>query len=219
MRVRVKNNRLSLEGSTPSFSALDDLRLAQLAGKYQIGTQKVVKRSVDVSRGGRTVEEERMSYEKKPRAVLGDEIRKYISVTIDIPKEYWTEEQLYAWESNNVEEMKEISEINQIKTEAGILSKLPPFEEGLDNLQTSRLLFEMTESQWEWVSDHYNFKITLEENKEGGVTKKKTYVPRLVVHEWIPENDEDKARLEEMKETKAVKMSKEKHVKKDSGKK
>lgn len=219
MKVRIKNNRLDLEGKTPSLSALDDTRLANLAAKYQIGTQRVITKNVEVTRKGRTLEEKRMTYEKKPRQVLEDEIRRYLTISVNIPKEYWTEAQAYAWESNNVEEMKDISEVNRVKMEAGILHALPPFEEGLDNLATSRLVCDLTEEQWQWVSDYYNFKLDVEKDEEGRVTRKRNYVARLAVHEWIPETDEDIERLEDMKETKATKMSKEKYVKKDTSKK
>lgn len=214
MKVLIKNNRLALEASVKKLSDLDDMKLAQLAARYQIGSQRVVKKPVEVLRKGRVLEEERLTYEKKPRAILENEIRKYLSITVDVPKEYWTDDQAYFWQSNSIEEKDDINEINRLKEEMGILAELPPFEEGKDNLSTSRLLCELTESQWNWVSEHTNFKMEYEKDDETKITNaKRTHVHKLMVHEWVPENDEDVEKLKDMAETAAVKLSKKKYVK------
>jgi hypothetical protein len=214
MKVLVKNNRLALEASVKRLSDLDDAKLAQLAARYQIGSQRAVKKPVEVVRKGRVLEEERLSYERKPRAILENELRKYLSITIDIPKEHWTDDQSYFWQSNNVEEKDDINEINRLKEEMGILAELPPFEEGKDNLSTSRLLCELTEPQWEWVSEHNNFKMEYEKDEETKTrTAKRVHVHKLMVHEWVPEDDSDVERLKGMADTVAVKLSKGKYVK------
>jgi len=220
MKVIIKNARLTEENRVLSLGKLDDAALNKLAAKYQIGTQRVAKRMTDVTKRGRVEEEERMVYEKKPRAILEEEIRRHLTITVDIPKEYWTTEQAFSWESNGVQDMNDINDINRVKRAAGILTDLPPFEEGLDNFNTSKLLCELTEEQWDYISDYYNFKIELVVDKETKQkSQKRIYVARLVVHEWVPENDEDVERLSKMTDTQAVKLSKEKYVKKDTTKK
>jgi hypothetical protein len=219
MKVIIKNNRLALEHKADSFADLSDSELEKVARQYQIGTQRVLKKPVEVTRKGRVVQEERLTYEKKPRAVLEDEIKRYISITVDIPKELWTEKQSYIWESNNVSEMNDVNDANRYKEEAGILKVLPPFEDNGDSFGTMKMLHELTESQWEWVKNYYNYNIELKKDEETGVkTKERVYVHRLMVHEWVPENDKDVERLKDMKETAAVKLSKEKHLGKEKKK-
>jgi hypothetical protein len=223
MKVIIKNNRLQLENQMTNqminLGSLAEADLAKIAAKYQIGTQRVARRSMDVTKHGKVEEEERLVYEKKPRIVLEDEIRSHLMITIDIPREYWTQEQAFAWESNNVQDMNDINDINRIKRGSGILTELPPFEDGLDNFNTSKLLCELTEEQWQFISDYYNFVINLEKDEvTGQKTQKRTYIHRLLVHEWVPENDQDIERLKDMKDTASVKLSKEKYVKKDKAK-
>lgn len=214
MKVLIKNNRLALEASVKKLSDLDDTKLAQLAARYQIGSQRVVKKSVEVTRKGKVVEEERLTYEKKPRSILENEIRRYLSITIDVPKEYWTDDQAYFWQSNSIEEKDDINEINRLKEEMGILAELPPFEEGKDNLSTSRMLCELTEPQWNWISEYYNFRMEYEKDEETKIMSgKRVYIHKLMVHEWVPENDGDVEKLKGMAETAAVKLSKKKYVK------
>jgi hypothetical protein len=219
MKVIIKNNRLQLENQVTSLGSIPEADLAKIAAKYQIGTQRVARRSMDVTRKGKVEEEERLVYEKKPRTILEEEIRRHLTMTIDIPKEYWTPDQAFAWESDNVQDMNDINDINRVKRASGILTDLPPFEDGLDSFNTTKLLCELTEEQWQFISDYYNFRIEIEKDEDSGMkSQKRLFIQRLMVHEWVPENDEDVERLKEMKETKAVKLSKEKHAPKDKDK-
>lgn len=220
MKVVVKNNRLSLEARADSLSKVSDARLKELARKWQIGLQVLQKTTVQRNKDGKVYEEEQLIYQNKPRVGLEDEIRKALTITLDIPKEFWTEAQQYAWSSTGAEDIKEVGEEAKIKQEAGILTVLKPFEEGLDNFATSKLLCELTEEQWEYFKSVYNFhdKETDERDETGRVVRERVYPQRLAVHEYVPESDEDIEKLKTMKPTKAVTESLKKHDKSTSKK-
>lgn len=215
MKVLVKNNRLALEGHADNLAELSEARLKELARKWQIGLQTLQKSTVQKNKDGKIVEEENFLYENKSRVALEEEIRKELTITLDIPKGYWTEAQQYAWVSANAEELKDISEERKVKEDAGIYTELKPFETGLDSFKTTKLLAELTEEQWDFFRGVYNFhdKETGERDETGRVIRKRVFPQRLAVHEYIPENDEDIQKLKEKRETKPVIESLKKHDK------
>jgi hypothetical protein len=186
-----------------------------VARRHQIGSQAMVKTTIPRMKDGRPYEEEAMVYQTKPRKVLEEELKKALTITIDVPKDYWTEAQQYAWDSNNLSEAKEISEERRVKMDAGILTELKPFEEGLDEVSSARLLCELTEQQWEFFKAQWNYYLKdIEGMKDETGRQKRKVVPRLLlkVHEYIPESDEDIKKLEEKESNKgfteeAVKFS------------
>ncbi len=215
MRVLVKNNRLDLEQRCDSLSSMDEKRLEKIAASYGIGATHFLLKPVEVH-GDKSMEmQDRKVYEKKPRKILEDEIRKRLTVTLDIPKRLWDEEQTFKWESNNVEKMKDITEINRVKYDAGILHELPPFEKGKDEFQTLKMLVELSPEQFQYFQERMNFKENIvvdPETKEK--TKKRTRVLRIIAHEWIPESDEDMESLRRKRGTsKAIDESLKKHDK------
>lgn len=227
MKVVVKNNRLALESRLDSLSDASDIKLKELARKFQIGLQSLSKTLVERNKDGRMVEEESFLYQNKPRAVLEDEIRKALKISLTTPKDYWTEAQKHAWVNNNIEEIQDASEERRMKEEAGIFKELKPFEKGLDDFATARLLHELTEEQWEYFKGVHNFydKETGEKDDTGRVIRKRLYIHRLMPHEYIPENDEDLQRLRDMAKgtgpkdnTEAVRRSLEKYDKTNKSK-
>jgi hypothetical protein len=215
MLYAVKNNRLALEGRVDNLSKADEATLHKLAKKWQIGTQVMVKTTVQRQKDGRVIEQENMVYQNKPRVGLEEDIRRRLIITLDIPKELWTEKQAYAWSSNNLDDVKDVSAEKPVKVEAGILTDLKPFEEGLDQFNTSKLLATLTAEQWDFFKGIYNFhdKETAERDEGGRIIRERVFPQRLKVHEYIPENDEDIKTIEAMANSEAKKRSLEKYGK------
>lgn len=206
MKIRVKNNRLALECKVKNLEKATIPTLQKIARKYQLGIDMIEKKEQRVIKRGEEEMEEKLTYLRKPKSVLINDIRRYLTITLDIPKEYWTDEQRDFFVSNKIEDLDDARMAVDLKKEAGILYELPPFEDGVSDIQTLRLLAELTEEQWEYMKDRYNYKIEIVKDPETDLkTKKKHYRHMLMVHEWIPENKEDEERVEEMKPKKAIK--------------
>ncbi len=187
MQIIIKNNRLGLEGVT-KLQDVADTTLKQLAEKYYIGDKVGIER--DVIENGKSIK--RLVFEPKPRKVLEAEVKRVLSITIDLPRDLWNEEQTFTWESEGVENLKDITEINIIKERMGILYDLPPYEERLDKFSESKVLFSVTLPQYEYLNNFYNYTYAYNKDKDTGAEKaSKSRQGFIVPHEWIPENDDD----------------------------
>ena len=212
MKVRIKNNRLGLENRVPNLDDVSESKLREIASKYQIGHQRFVTRDVEVMSRGRIITKEQQVVEPKTADTIRDEIRRELTITFYIPREYWTPEQEQAFNMADLINEKDINREQQVKQEAGIMVKLPPYEGTKDKVKEARFLTEITESQWEYLKKYYNTKYTRVKDDEGKtVGRKETYVHRLQAVEYIPENEEEKARIEEEQE--AGKITKKKDAK------
>lgn len=211
MKVRIKNNRLVLEGKVQNLNDASYERLKEIAAKYQIGSQRFTFREVEVINKGRSVMRTEEVVEPKTHSQLADEIRKKLTVGIIIPREYWTEEQREAFNSNDLLNEKDISREIAVKKAAGIQIDLVPFEEVKDTIKKASMLAEVTESQWDFLKKEFNKTIKRIKDEDGRlIGKKENYRHILMVEEYVPENDEDVKRLEEEEKKKEAKSGKSK---------
>ena len=211
MKVRVKNNRLALEGHLKNLEEASDEELRKVAAKYQIGWQTFVEKEVPVQSRGITKMRTEQVVQPKSRKQLEDEIRKRLTVTLYVPKEYWTEEQEEAFTSNDLMNEKDINREREVKKAANIMQVIPPYEDVGDKITEAKMLGELTEDQWEYFKDQFNYKIKRVKDDEGKVVdKKKNYVHRLMAVEYIPENEKDQERLDKENEKEEEKKSKSK---------
>lgn len=203
MKVLVANFRLALECQVKNLSEIPESKLRDVAAKYQIGWGRFVEKQVPVmSRGVMKMQTERIM-EPKPRKVLEDEIRKRLTISLIVPKEYWTPEQEDAFMSNGLIDEKDINKEKAVKLEAKIDQDIPPYEQTKDKFAQMKMLAELTEMQWDYFREYYNTKIELKKDEDGRIIgREKRYVHRLRVEEYIPENEEDEVRLKEMNEKK-----------------
>lgn len=198
MKVRIKNNRLALENHVPNLDDVSDEKLREIASKYQIGHQRFVTKEVEVMSRGRVIMKQQQTVQPKTREEIADEIRRRLTITLYVPREYWTPEQESAFNMADLINEKDIIREEQVKKQAGIMIELPPYEETKDKIREARYLAEITESQWEYFKKYYNIKINRIKNEEGRtIGRKETYVHRLMAVEYIPETDEEKEKLEE----------------------
>lgn len=198
MRVRVRNNRLALEVKVENLSEISEQKLREVAAKYQIGWGRFVEKDVPImSRGVTRLQRERVM-EPKPRKVLEDEIRKYLSITLVTPKEYWTKDQEEAFTSNDLINEKDVNREISIKRDAKIEQVLPPFENTKDKYAEIKLIGDLTGDQWEYFKEYYNTVIDLKKDADGRIIgRDKKYVHRLIAHEYIPETEEEKELVNE----------------------
>lgn len=196
MKVKVKNNRLILECKVDNLSTIPETKLRDIAAKYQIGWGRFVEKEFPVMvRGVAKTQKERVM-EPKPRRMLEDEIRKYLSINLIIPKEYWTQEQEDAFMSNNLAEEKDITRENAIKEQAGISQTLPPYEKTTDKFAENKMFGILTEGQWEYFKTYYNSKVEFKKDEDGRIIGRETkYVHRLIADEMIPETQEEEESL------------------------
>lgn len=212
MKVRIRNNRLALEGHVTSLAEASDAKLREIAAKYQIGASRTVPKEVTMVSHGKTIVRTEQMVEAKPRKQLEDEIRRTLTITLYVPKEYWTPEQSDAFISNNLLDEKDIIREQEVKKDSKIMQVLMPYEEGVDELTKAKMLGELTEGQWEYFKDVFNKKYTRVKDEDGKtIGKKESYVHRLVVDEFIPENEDERESLkaEAAKKEKVSKTKKE----------
>lgn len=209
MKVRIKNNRLALEGKVQSLDDISFDRLKEIAAKYQIGSQRFTFKEVEVVSRGRSIFRNEEIVEPKTHKQIADEIRRRLTVSIIIPREYWTEEQRDAFSNNDLLNEKDINREVAVKKAAGIQIDLPPYEEVKDSIARASMLADVTEGQWEFLKKEFNKVVKRLEDEHGRlIGRKENYRHILMVDEYIPENDEDKARLEEEEKKKEAKSGK-----------
>jgi hypothetical protein len=198
MKVRIRNNRLALEGHCTNLDEATEDKVKEIAAKYQIAWDKRVPEEMPVISKGRTIMRTIERVVPKSKKQMIDEIKKILTITMFIPREYWTPEQEEAFNSNDLINEKDIVRENEVKDRYGIRIVLSPFEETSDTLRRARMVADVTEMQWEYIKELFNYKYERIKDEEGRlIGKKKNYVHRIVVDEMIPESDDDKVRLEE----------------------
>lgn len=198
MKVRIKNNLLALECHITNLEEAPDDLLRKATAKFQIGWQKFTTKEVEVINRGRSVMKTQETLEPKPRKQILDELRKRLTITFYIPREYWTPEQEEAFSSNDLLNEKDLKREEEIKKAAGIMVVLPPYEETKDPLKRATMFADVTEAQWEYLKGIFNKKYKRIKDEEGRtIQKKESYVHRLVAEEYIPENEEEEKILKE----------------------
>lgn len=211
MKVRIKNNRLFLEARVQNLDDISEDKLREVASKYQIGHQRFVTKEVEVMSRGRIIMKEQQTVQPKTRQEIADEIRRALTITLYVPREYWTPEQESAFNMADLMNEKNIQIEEQVKKNAGIMIELPPFEETKDKVKEARLMAEITEPQWEYFKKYYNTKFLRVKDNEGRtIGRKESYVHRLVAVDYIPENEEEEQRLKEKEEKKTSTKKEEK---------
>lgn len=189
MNYLIKNNRLTLEN--PGIVALSEVpqkKLTQMAKKYQIGmTVRVVDR-VPTMRKGREVMKRVTVNKPRGRKGIEDEIRQRLAVTLEIPSEFWTKDQREFMSMNNVLDIKDVAEEEKLKKQVGIRISLPPYEKTKDRRKEAEMLFEVTDSAWNFLKDSFNFTLKEVKDENGKIfSHKKVKRPLLVIAEELPE--------------------------------
>lgn len=217
MIYRVKNHRLFLENQSifskakvKNLASISDSDLRALAKKYQIDTSRIsrieVENSVGPSESKRLEITEKVVISSKDRKSLENDIRKYLTITVFFPKEFWTNEQREIFVSRETEKNKDYREVNDVYREMGVLYEVPPFEETKDIRAEAMMLLDLDEEKWKWLQDQYNFQIEIvkdDENKT--VDQKRRYIHRFMVVDKIAETEEEAAQLEEESNKKSKK--------------
>ncbi len=203
MKIRIKNNRLFLECQVKNLNDIPEQKLREVAAKYQIGWSKLSPVDIATNMDGTARISREQIVAAKPRKMLEDEIRKYLSISLIVPKEYWTEEQQNAFMTNSLSEEKDIQREVEIKKSVKIQQDLPPYEETKDKYKEVMMFAELNETQWDYFKQYYNSKINLKKDEEGRtIGKEIKNVNRLMVEEYLPENDEDEERVKTMEAAK-----------------
>lgn len=217
MIYRVKNHRLFLENQSifskakvKNLSSISDSDLRALAKKYQIDTSRIsrieVENSVGPSESKRLEITEKVVISSKDRKSLENDIRKYLTITVFFPKEFWTNEQRDIFVSRETEKNKDYREVNDVYREMGVLYEVPPFEETKDIRAEAMMLLDLDEEKWKWLQDQYNFQIEIVKDAENKtVDQKRRYIHRFMVVDKIAETEEEAAQLEEESSKKSKK--------------
>jgi len=172
-----------------------------LAKKYQIDTSRISKIEVESKVGPvgsqRLEISDRVVIAPKDRRSLENDIRKYLTITVFFPKEFWTPEQRDIFVARETEKNKDYREVNDVYREMGVLFEIPPFEETKDIRAEALMLLELDEEKWKWLQDQFNFEIKIVKNEtDRTVDQKKSYVHRFMVVDRIPETEDDEAALQ-----------------------
>lgn len=217
MIYRVKNHRLFLENQSifskakvKNLASISDSDLRALAKKYQIDTSRIsrieVENSVGPSESKRLEITEKVVISSKDRKSLENDIRKYLTITVFFPKEFWTNEQREIFVSRETEKNKDYREVNDVYREMGVLYEVPPFEETKDIRAEAMMLLDLDEEKWKWLQDQYNFQIEIVKDAENKtVDQKRRYIHRFMVVDKIAETEEEAAQLEEESNKKSKK--------------
>lgn len=217
MIYRVKNHRLFLENQSifskakvKNLSEIPLSDLISLARKYQVDTSRIsrveVADRVGPTNAQRLEISDKVVIAPKDRRTLENDIRRYLTITVFIPKEFWTEEQRAIFISRDTEKNKDYRQVNDIYREMNVLFEVPPFEETKDMRAQAMMLLELDEEKWKFLQDQHNFQIKLvrdEINKT--VEQKRDYLHRFMVVDRIPENEQDEIFLKEEADKKAKK--------------
>lgn len=192
-KVAVINKRLFNENrGIRNLSKCSDVELKKAASKYQIGTNIKRRVPVEIMQGGRLVTTKRDQIVPKTRGILEKEIRDRLTVTYEVPRELWTEEQQEGWEVNQVETMKTIEEIQPIKEELGIRIVLPPYEDGLSRREEALRIAEVEEVVWDDMYNSWNHYYKREEDADGiAINKKVGRQIFAILDEDKPEDKEE----------------------------
>ena len=168
MRYVIKNNRLTEENpGVTNLSELSEEKLSSIAKRYQVGTMIRSFQDEKVVRKGRETTRKVEAKRPKSRRMIEDEIRRRLSIIVEIPADLWTQEQRDFVMMNNLPEIKDGDEEKRLKEEVGIRFVMPPHEKTNDERKELKMLFEVSRGVWQYLQETHNFKITTELDQTG----------------------------------------------------
>lgn len=194
MKVLIKN--VQLEYMYPNIKSLEtcgESDLRRIATAYQIGTQKREKAKQEFNVEGERVEQSTYRYVPRTRMELVSEIRERLKVVIDIPREFWSNEQFEAFAAAGISETKDANVEMEFKARMGVYKDLMPYED-LPRHKQDTMFLEVDIPVWEFLSNKLNY--YTEKQKEGLFSKR--FRPLVYPQKMIPENDEEKEMAKEM---------------------
>lgn len=197
MKVLIKN--VQLQKQFPKIKSLEtcsDQLLREVARAYQIGTQKRVKTDRDVQIHGERTTQVAWKYVQRSRAELVKAIQDRAKITIDIPREYWSDEQYEAYLDEGILENTDINVEIEFKERMGIYKALMPYED-LPRHKQDAMFMEVSMEVWEYLGDQHNYMYDVDKNK----LSVRRWRPLLYPHEFLADNDTEKKIVEEMNKT------------------
>ena len=150
-KILFYNNRLQYE--FPKVKSLTNAsyeELEKIATKYQIGTniKKTERRKIRVG------DEEKTRlvpvFVKKPKEQLEDEIRDVLTITVDVPSDFWNDRQRAIWEESGAILIQEVRDEQAIKDKMGTRYVLKPMEDGLSQLEKIKRMAELEENVFKY---------------------------------------------------------------------
>lgn len=194
MKVLIKN--IQLEKEFPKVRSLEtcsEQTLREIARKYQIGTQKRVKVNRDIELYGERKTQSAIKFVNKTRTELITAIKGRTKIVIDIPREYWSDEQYETFVNEGILENMDVNVEIEFKERIGVYKDLMPFED-LPRHKQDAMFIEVSMDVWEYLSQELNYKY--EKDKNG--LRAKRWRPLIYPHEFIPDTEEEKETVEKM---------------------
>ena len=188
MKVLIKN--VQLEKEFPKFKTLENCSeglLKEIARKYQIGTQKRVKFNREVELYGERKNQTSYRFVNRTKIELVKEIRNRAKIAIDVPRDYWTDEQYEAFLDEGVLDNMDVNVELEFKKRIGVYKDLLPYED-LPRHKQDDMFMEVSLDVWEYLTNEFNYKNDVDKNK----LQVKRWRPLLYPHDFIWETDEEK---------------------------
>jgi hypothetical protein len=194
MKVLIKN--VQLEKQFPKLKTLEDCPeslIKEIAREYQIGTQKRVKFSREVELYGERKSQTSFRFVNRTKMELVKEIRNRAKISIDVPRDYWTDEQYEAFLDEGILDNMDVTVEVEFKKRIGVYKDLFPYED-LPRHKQDDMFMEVSMDTWEFLTNQFNYKNDVDKNK----LHVKRWRPLLYPHEFIYETEEEKSVAQEM---------------------
>jgi len=194
MKVLIKNVQLQKQfPKVKSLETCSEQSLREIARAYQIGTQKRVKTNREVQIHGERTTQAAWKYVQRSRAELVKAIQDRAKIVIDIPREYWTDDQYEAYLDEGILENTDINVEVEFKERMGIYKALMPYED-LPRHKQDAMFMDVSMEVWEYLTDQYNYMYDVDKNK----LSVRRWRPLLYPHEFLFDNDAEKEVTEKM---------------------
>ncbi len=199
MKCVIKNSRLLTEFTLESLAQADDSRLKEVCRRLQIGTTYKSITDKEVFSKGRAIMQKVEQLLPKTRGMMETEIRKRLTIIIEVPKEFWSDEQREFFIKNNIAELKDINEEQKLKEEVGIRIVLQPFEKARSKREEALLTAEVSADVADYIKSVTNVSFTPKSTDENGrITEYRNSARNFIsVIEKIAETPEEEEILKE----------------------
>jgi hypothetical protein len=196
MRVLIKNVQLEKEFPKVANYTLEtcpESLIKEIARAYQIGTQKRVKVVREIELYGERKPQTSYKFVNRTKVELLKEIRRRAKICIDIPREYWTDEQYEAFLDEGILDNMDINVEIDFKKSIGVYKDLMPYE-NLPRSKQDDMFIEVSMDAWEYFSNTFNYKNDVDKNK----LRVKRWRPLLYPQEFVWETEEEKEQADKM---------------------